>query len=140
MLNQKAGDCLTTIFKLFWRCAISKNDGFGSARHLLDGFVILRPDGVKDVQQSGFVGGAVGMDIADQLTAIAPSAGKFAGFTQGGIAVVQTGDAGVHENPKHQRLGMIPNLRQFITIAATFRESGKHPCGLLSRGQVTSFS
>ena len=124
MLNQLAGNLWTAMFKFFRRCTISQNDGFGPAGHGLDGFIILRPDGIVDLQQSGFIGGAVGVDVADQLTAEAPGTRKFAGFTQGGIAVVQTGNAGVHENPKHQRLGVIPNLRQLVAIAAAIRESG----------------
>ena len=119
IIRQQSDNFLSPLLELFWRLAISKNNCFGLTRHAKNRGVIVRPDGVIDLQQPVFIGDAIGIKIADQLTAIAPCTRELTSLSQGRVSVVPACNAGIHENPQDKRLTCIPNLCKLIAILPT---------------------
>ena len=64
------------------------------------------------------------MDVADELSAVAPRAGELPRLAQGRVAMVHAGDAGVHEQPQDERLGRIPDLPKLVTVSLALRKDG----------------
>jgi len=96
MVAQQGLQFLTACAEGFWRLPIGEHDGFGVPGHFQNHLVVLGADGIGHFQQSVFIGRAIGVNVADELAAVAPGASKRAGPAQGGIAVVGAGDTRVH--------------------------------------------
>jgi len=110
----------------FGRLTVGKNNGLGLSRHLSDGAVIFWSDGIRHFQKSVFICGPVGMDIANDLPAIAPGSGEGSRPAERRITIVETGHAGVHQQPEDEWLGRVPDFPEFISVSLTLGKDGRH--------------
>jgi hypothetical protein len=130
--GNKLGTPLTEGFR--W-LAISENNGLGSGRHVQNPPVIFRAHRINHFQQPHLVGGAVGVDVTDQLTAISPGSGELPRLAERGICKIQAGHAGIHQQPENQRLGRLPNFLELITVLLALRKNGGD-CGIRRPGRT----
>jgi len=117
---------LTPATQFFRRLAISEHHGLCLTGHLQNHRVVLGADGISHFKQAVFVRGAIGVDIPDELTAVAPGTREIARPTQGGVAVVRAGDAGIHQQPEDERPGRIPDFPKLVAIFFAIRKYGSN--------------
>jgi hypothetical protein len=76
MIAQQTYYCRTSCAKDLRRLPVGQDDRFRFSSHLQNHPVIIRADWIGHLKQPSFVSGAVGVDVADKLPAVAPSTGE----------------------------------------------------------------
>ena len=123
VVAEERGEFLPALAEGFRGLAVGEDDGFGLGGHREDEAVVVGADGVVDFEEAVLVGRAVGVDVADELTAVTPRAGELARLAEGGVGVVEAGDAGVHQQPENERLRGVPDFAELVAIALAVGEA-----------------